>query len=162
MELLMNRTEEPADREDFLAGILSKMYQIRGCQAFVVQTMELPMPFQYFHIMNFMLILNLVLWAYSLACQDSFFAPFIYVFVQMMFQGIRELSTSLSDPWGSDDVDFQVNDWLMTLYLRVHSIMEDDFEPSVDPNDECHMVSITKASTVVNAHVDMANQSAES
>jgi len=154
MELLMSRTESPADREDFLAGFIQQLYAVRGCQAFVVQTMELPMPFQYFHIMNFMLILNLVLWAYSLACQDSYFAPFIYVFVQMMFQGIRELSTSLSDPWGSDDVDFQVNDWLLTLYFRVHSIMEDDYEGCMDLDDECHMVNLAKAKKIVNAHVD--------
>jgi predicted membrane chloride channel (bestrophin family) len=162
MELLMSRTPEPENREDFLAGIIQQMYKIRGCQAFVIQTMELPMPFQYFHIMNFMLILNLVLWAYSLACQDSYFAPFIYIFVQMMFQGIRELSTSLSDPWGSDDVDFQVNDWLYTLYFRVHSIMEDDFEPDYDESDACRMVELQKAKSIVDAHVDNADQSVTS
>lgn len=162
MELLMSRTENPPDREDFLAGMFQQMYKIRGCQAFIVQTMELPMPFQYFHIMNFMLILNLVLWAYALACQDSYFAPFIYVFVQMMFQGIRELSTSLADPWGSDDVDFGVNDWLMTLYYRVHAVIETDYVPIVDLNDECHMVDLAKAKKLVNAHVDGADASQES
>lgn len=156
MELLMSRTENPPDREDFLAGMLGQMYKVRACQAFVIQTMELPMPFQYFHIMNFMLILNLMLWAYALACQDSWFAPFIYVFVQMMFQGIRELSTSLSDPWGSDDVDFDVNDWLFTLYFRVHAIMEDEFVPKHDPTEECHFMSLEEASSLINAHVDLA------
>lgn len=162
MELLISRTNEPEAREDFLAGILKKMYQVRACQAFVIQTMELPMPFQYFHIMNFMLILNLVLWAYSLACQDSYFAPFIYIFVQMMFQGIRELSTSLSDPWGSDDVDFGVNDWLLALYFRVHAIMEDEFFPCYEDDDECPMVELHRAKSVIDAHVDNADESQDS
>merc|ERR1719456_1353964 len=34
IELLMNRTEDPASREDYLAGIIQHMYKIRGCQAF--------------------------------------------------------------------------------------------------------------------------------
>lgn len=162
MELLMSRTAEPANREDYLAGVISQMYKIRQCQAFVIQTMELPMPFQYFHIMNFMLILNLVLWAYSLACQDSYFAPFIYIFVQMMFQGIRELSTSLSDPWGSDDVDFQVNDWLMALYSRVHALLEDDFVPSIGDAEDCQMIEPTLAKSKIDAHVDNLDKSQES
>ena len=42
---------------------------MRKCQAEVVQLFDLPMPFQYFHIMNLMLLLNFVLWAYSLAAK---------------------------------------------------------------------------------------------
>merc|ERR1719469_975646 len=75
--------------------------------------------------MNLMLMLNLLLWAYSLGCQQSYFAPVIYFFVQMMFQGIRELSTALSDPFGDDEVDFPINDWIMTLYSRMYAILED-------------------------------------
>merc|ERR1711874_945857 len=112
--------------------------------------MNWPMPFQYFHIMNLMLALNLVLWAYSLGCQDSYFAPVIYAFVQMMFQGIRELSTALSDPFGDDEVDFPVNDWMMTLYAHVYGILEDPYDitkidlnkvkPVLDPKSALHQI----------------------
>jgi len=145
MELMRSETANPEDRDDMLAGFYSRVYQVRKCQAQVVQTLALPMPFQYFHIMNLMLALNLVLWAYSLGCQDSYFAPLIYMFVQMMFQGIRELSTALSDPFGDDEVDFPINDWMLTLYVRVYGLLEDPYDiksldldtvkPLMDPKD---------------------------
>lgn len=138
MCLLRHHTIEPNGREDMLSGFYGKLLHIRGCQATVVQFLELPMPFQYFHIMNLMLILNLVLWGYSLGCQDSYFAPLIFMFVQMMFQGIRELSTSLSNPFGEDDVDFAIDQWVVTLYKRIWGIIESDFDP------KHHKVNATK------------------
>eukprot|EP00928_Gymnodinium_smaydae_P061568 TRINITY_DN45612_c0_g1_i1.p1 TRINITY_DN45612_c0_g1~~TRINITY_DN45612_c0_g1_i1.p1 ORF type:complete len:332 (+),score=69.91 TRINITY_DN45612_c0_g1_i1:181-1176(+) len=142
-ELIHSVTENPEDREDMLAGFFVKIYSLRSCQAEMVATMELPMPFQYFHIMNMMLALNLLLWAYALACQDSYFAPIIFAFSQMMFQGLRELSTSLSNPWGEDDVDFPVEDWMQRVYSRVYGLIEDTFDikklndtgPLIHPKD---------------------------
>merc|ERR1712187_65853 len=86
------------------------------------------MPFQYFHIMNLMLMLNLALWAYALAIQDSEFAPIIFLFVQLMFQGLRELSVALSDPFGDDATDFPINDWLSQLYIKVYALVEVPFD----------------------------------
>jgi len=125
-ELVLAVTDDPEDRFDMLQGFWGRLYSLRRCQAQVVQKLDMPMPFQYFHIMNFMLVLNLVLWAYALGCQDSWFAPGICMFVQMMFQGIRELSTSLANPFGQDDVDFPANEWMRRLYSRVHSLIEDN------------------------------------
>lgn len=156
IELLMCHTEDKPAREDMLAGFQTQMYKVRHCQTIVTQTMELPMPFQYFHIMNLMLVLNLVLWAYSLGCQDSYFAPIIYMFVQMMFQGIRELSTSLADPFGEDEVDFDINDWMKRLYCRVHSILEDEFDVThLNMNDDCKLLPLDQIEKFVNAHVDL-------
>eukprot|EP00927_Polykrikos_kofoidii_P014969 TRINITY_DN16627_c0_g3_i1.p1 TRINITY_DN16627_c0_g3~~TRINITY_DN16627_c0_g3_i1.p1 ORF type:complete len:417 (+),score=95.03 TRINITY_DN16627_c0_g3_i1:150-1253(+) len=156
MELMRLSTEAPEERDDMLGGFYAKVHQVRKCQANVIQILDLPMPFQYFHIMNLMLALNLMLWAYSLGCQDSWFAPVIFMFVQMMFQGIRELSTALSDPFGEDEVDFPLNDWMMGLYARVYGILEDPYDISqldldeveslLDPSDAYHLISM---------HVDM-------
>ena len=41
-----------------------------------------------------------------------------------MFQGIRELSTALSVPFGTDEVDFLVNEWMMSMYARMFGILE--------------------------------------
>merc|ERR1712216_643985 len=128
MELIRFATPNAIDREDMLQGLYSSFYRIRSCQSKVTQIMDLPMPFQYFHIMNMMLMLNLLLWAYALGCQDSYFAPVIYMFVQMMFQGIRELSTALSDPFGDDEVDFPVTEWMICVYARMYGVLEDSFD----------------------------------
>lgn len=157
IELFMHHTEDKPAREDMLAGFQANMYTVRHCQTIVTQTMELPMPFQYFHIMNLMLALNLVLWAYSLGCEDSYFAPLIYMFVQMMFQGLRELSTSLSDPFGQDEVDFAINDWMKSLYSRIHSILEDDFDVEtlgIKHGDHA-LAPLEQVRDKVNAHVDL-------
>eukprot|EP00928_Gymnodinium_smaydae_P096932 TRINITY_DN8664_c0_g1_i1.p1 TRINITY_DN8664_c0_g1~~TRINITY_DN8664_c0_g1_i1.p1 ORF type:complete len:390 (+),score=97.53 TRINITY_DN8664_c0_g1_i1:264-1433(+) len=115
---------------------LDKSYfAVRKCQEEVMEVMDLPMPFQYFHIMNFMLMLNLFLWSYALALDDSVFAPLIYFFAQLMFQGLRELSVALSDPFGDDDTDFPLNEWMTQLYLRMQYVVEDDFEVHYDPHE---------------------------
>ena len=88
----------------------AQLLAVRKCQEDVVQVLELPMPFQYFHIMNLMMFLNLMLWAYALGIEDSYFAPVIFMFVQLMSQGIRELCAGPSDPYGDDEVDFPLNE----------------------------------------------------
>merc|ERR1712032_1757569 len=98
-------------------------FAVRKCQQDIREVLDMPMPFQYFHIMNLMLLLNLCLWAYSLALQDSYFAPIIFLFVQLMFQGIREVSIALSDPYGDDAVDFPLHDWMSELYSRVNALV---------------------------------------
>lgn len=128
MQLMRRATPEPTTRDDLLIGFDDKVYELRGAMSDVSNIMDLPMPFQYFHIMNMMLVLNLVLWAYALGCQDSYFAPAIYMFVQMMFQGIRELSTALSDPFGDDEVDFDINSWMKSLYTRILGLLEDGYD----------------------------------
>jgi len=156
MELMRLETEDPTGRDDMLCGFYSRIYKVRKCQAEVVQTLNWPMPFQYFHIMNLMLALNLVLWAYSLGCQDSYFAPVIYMFVQMMFQGIRELSTALSDPFGDDEVDFPVNDWMMTLYSRVYGLLEDPYDiTSCDLDSISPMMPPSKAKELIKMYVEL-------
>lgn len=156
MELLRHVTEEPLDRDDMLSSFYGTIYKVWDCQARIKETLELPMPFPYFHIMNLMLMLNLFLWAYSLGCQDSFWAPIIYMFVQMMFQGIRELSTALSDPFGSDDVDFPINEWMMTLYARVYGILEDTHDlKKCDLSKVQPMMDPRQARGLIKMYVDL-------
>jgi len=115
-------------------GELEKAYwNVRRCQDDVVEMLEMPMPFQYFHIMNLMLLLNLTLWAFSFGLMDSFMATPIFLFVQLVFQGIRELSISLADPYGCDEADFPLSEWMNSLYTRVVCIVEDPFVVEIDP-----------------------------
>lgn len=108
---------------------LEKAYwNVRRMQDDVVELLELPMPWQYFHIMNMMMMLNLMLWAYSFAFEESYFASLIFVFLSMIFMGIRELSVALADPYGDDAADFPLNEWINQLYVRVLDLCEDTWE----------------------------------
>lgn len=140
---------------------LDKMYLcVRKCQEDVVELLELPMPFQYYHIMNVMLLLNLLLWAYAMALQDSYWANVIFAFVQLMFQGLRELSIALADPYGTDDTDFPVNIWMTELYHKINCIIEDAWEPSVSypPPDMGALPQLHKNKTVIDLLIDAQEQ----
>merc|ERR1712232_620291 len=124
METLRVVIPNADERDDIFTTFNSSAFKLWRCQSEVVNIQQLPMPFQYFHIMNLMLLLNLTLWGYALGCQDSHFAPVIYMFVQLMFQGIRELATSLSNPFGTDDVDFKIAEWMKKLYASMYSVLQ--------------------------------------
>lgn len=107
---------------------LEKAYwEVRKMQDDVVEMLELPMPWQYFHIMNLLVMLNLLLWAYSFALEESYFGSAIFVFVACIFLGIRELCVAMADPYGEDAADFPINEWMNQLYVRVHYLCEDDW-----------------------------------
>eukprot|EP00401_Gymnodinium_catenatum_P081304 CAMPEP_0117458294 /NCGR_PEP_ID=MMETSP0784-20121206/855_1 /TAXON_ID=39447 /ORGANISM="" /LENGTH=129 /DNA_ID=CAMNT_0005251805 /DNA_START=18 /DNA_END=407 /DNA_ORIENTATION=- len=94
--------------------------------------MALPMPYQYFHILNFMLMLNLGLWAYTLGLTESYFAQLIFCLTQLMFQGLRELSIALSDPYGFDATDFPLAEWTTGLHMRIYALVEEQFHIDVE------------------------------
>lgn len=136
---------------------LDKMYLlVRKCQEDVVELLELPMPFQYYHIMNVMLLLNLLLWAYAMALQDSYWANIIFAFVQLMFQGLRELSIALADPYGTDDTDFPVNVWMTELYHKINCVIEDPWTHAVSfPRPDLGALpQLHKSKTVIDLLVD--------
>mmetsp|Transcript_46978 Transcript_46978/g.124356 ORF Transcript_46978/g.124356 Transcript_46978/m.124356 type:complete len:349 (+) Transcript_46978:135-1181(+) len=128
LEVIMDGIPDVHSRDDLMNCVFDKIYYIRVCQAKIKDTLDLPMPFQYFHIMSFMLMINLSLWSYALAMQDSYFAPVIYTFIQMVFQSIRELSAALSDPFGDDDVDFPVSEWLEDMIHVSTRLLEDTYD----------------------------------
>merc|ERR1719353_1937668 len=74
-------------------------------------------------------MLNLILWGYSFALEESYFATLIFVFVAAIFMGIRELSVALADPYGDDAADFPLNEWMNQLYVRVRYFCEEDWTP---------------------------------
>lgn len=119
----------------------------------IVNIMSLPMPFQYFHVMNLMMMLNLNLWAYSLGLDESRFANLIFFFAQLMFQGLRELSVALSDPYGDDATDFPTMEWMTDLYTRVNCIVEDTWAPG--PSKRLRpLQAVTPGSVIVDSILD--------
>eukprot|EP00929_Paragymnodinium_shiwhaense_P032892 TRINITY_DN18173_c0_g1_i1.p1 TRINITY_DN18173_c0_g1~~TRINITY_DN18173_c0_g1_i1.p1 ORF type:complete len:382 (-),score=86.00 TRINITY_DN18173_c0_g1_i1:132-1277(-) len=113
-----------------LKALYEKILEMRTCQQDVAQTTALPIPFQYFHLLNLMVIMNLLLWAYGIGVTQSIFAPFVYFFVELIFIGMLELGQQLSDPFGKDDVDLPVNQWLSELLEWLTDFMESIYQPA--------------------------------
>jgi len=120
------RTKSPNNAR--IAELEKAYWRVRSNQEEVVEILDLPMPFQYFHLMNLMMLMNLTLWAYAFALMDSYLASVIFITIQLVFQGIRELSIALADPYGTDETDFPLNAWVNTLYVRVVSAVEDSWD----------------------------------
>lgn len=68
----------------------------------------MPVPHEYYHLTNFMLLVSIVMLAYLLAIQNSFYAAFLYLSLLTAFLGLRELATDFCNPFGKLHSDFPV------------------------------------------------------
>mmetsp|Transcript_15922 Transcript_15922/g.32322 ORF Transcript_15922/g.32322 Transcript_15922/m.32322 type:complete len:381 (+) Transcript_15922:90-1232(+) len=118
-----NSAKVPANA---LKSLVDKLLKSRILEQAVVDTIELPMPFQYFHLLNMMVVVNLLLWAYGMGTSASLFAPVTFFFAALIFMGMLELAAALSDPFGDDEVDFPVVDWLNEFLENTIVLLEFD------------------------------------
>lgn len=101
---------------------------LRRTQAEVLGLLELPMPMEYVHLVNMILIVTLTLLSYSMGLAESYTSMIIFCVVQLVFFGIRELTFALSDPFGIDEVDFPISSWMTSVYNMCISIINDDLD----------------------------------
>lgn len=95
-----------------MRSLIEKLIQTYALQQEVGDVIRLPIPFQYFHLLNLMIVLNLVLWAYAIGITASVLAGFTYFVATLTFMGMMELCKVLSNPFGDDDTDFPLNKWV--------------------------------------------------
>ena len=76
-----------------------------------------PVPFPYFHLLSLMLWIQLFLIGYSLACMTAppYFTIPLMVLISLVLAGMRSLAVQLSNPFGTDSVDF---DCFVKLYVN--------------------------------------------
>lgn len=103
-------------------------HKFRNLQCEIQDTVELMMPFQYFHITSLMLAINLFLWAYGMGCTESYISTVIFFFALLIFMGMKELSDAFSDPFGDDEVDFPVFQWLNETMQSTVALLETQFD----------------------------------
>jgi len=95
--------------------ISGKLTSVRQNSQEIIDTLFLALPFQYYHLLNIMITVNLVLWAYGMALTNSVMAPFAYFFASCIFMGLMELANQLADPFGEDETDFPIDDWMQKM-----------------------------------------------
>eukprot|EP00746_Dinoflagellata_sp_MGD_P018556 gnl/MRDRNA2_/MRDRNA2_14302_c0_seq1.p1 gnl/MRDRNA2_/MRDRNA2_14302_c0~~gnl/MRDRNA2_/MRDRNA2_14302_c0_seq1.p1 ORF type:complete len:387 (-),score=38.97 gnl/MRDRNA2_/MRDRNA2_14302_c0_seq1:108-1268(-) len=103
-------------------------FRYRNTQCQIQDTIELMMPFQYFHITSLMLAINLILWAYGMGCTESYLSTIIFFFALLIFMGMKELSDAFSDPFGEDEVDFPVFQWLNETLQSTVALLESQYD----------------------------------
>merc|ERR1719401_1543831 len=67
-----------ADEKGAAMKMTDDLTKIQVLQQEVADTMRLQVPFQYFHLLSIMIVINLTLWAYAMALTRSWFAPPVY------------------------------------------------------------------------------------
>merc|ERR1719195_1910122 len=97
------------------------------------------MPYQYFHMLNLLVTLNLAVWAYGLGVTDSLLAPLSFFMSALIFMGFMDLANQLVDPFGDDDPDFPVHHWATELLQNLvvlldfsHGGVDDSFKQDLD------------------------------
>jgi len=95
-----------------LKSVAKSLETLRSKQQEVADTISLPIPFQYFHMLNVMVCMNVLSWAYIMGVTPSLFGPFVFFCAALIFIGMMELGSQLSNPFGQDEVDFPVAAWL--------------------------------------------------
>jgi len=103
---------------------MGKVIKLHAALSHLAETLALPVPFQYFHLLNLMVCLSCVSLGYIMACSANYGAPVLYFVIQITYMGLMELATNLSDPFGDDEVDFPVRKWLEDLFFTVRSLLE--------------------------------------
>ena len=118
------------------AGIAPFMEQALAMRKNCAETVSLlaqPVPFPYFHVINFMLSVNLAIAAYALIFQETFVTIPLFFVVCLVLQGLKECAVALSDPFGGDAVDFEVDVDVVADYPPHAATVSDQLEVSGDP-----------------------------
>jgi predicted membrane chloride channel (bestrophin family) len=113
-------------------NVITKLVNIANLQIQLSDTIALPVPFQYFHLLNFMVFMNLLLWAYELGRSPSFGGPIIFFVLEIVFIGMLDVAIQISNPFGRDAVDFDISDWMYTSFRSAVNLMEYNFVGSSD------------------------------
>jgi len=77
-----------------------------------------PVPFSYYHLMNFILLFNILMLASFSSLYRSYASVFPFALALLIYNGLREVSTALAEPFGEDAVDFSVPDILRNCFDR--------------------------------------------
>mmetsp|Transcript_63293 Transcript_63293/g.137702 ORF Transcript_63293/g.137702 Transcript_63293/m.137702 type:complete len:566 (+) Transcript_63293:52-1749(+) len=115
--------------------MLGLVHLIQRSYIFMQQTEDmvtLQLPFPYFHLMNCLVCVTLLVLAYVVACGHSLFAPVVYFFIALTYLGLMELASQLSDPFGDDDVDFPLHRWLEAQFKSVVHLVENGISGEVE------------------------------
>jgi len=95
----------------------------------VSNLLALPIPFPYFHLMNAVIVLNAIM----LAGVGAFFKTYYTIpplaIALLFFMGLREISTSLADPFGPDDMDFPIASFMEYAFDNSVCLLEAFREP---------------------------------
>jgi len=96
---------------------------LRSCYE-VAHMVALPIPYPYYHLTNVVMGLNLMFAACVMALFRTFLTIIPYAAIVIVFMSLREVATQLADPFGQDEVDFPVAEFLNYAFDNCICLLE--------------------------------------
>jgi len=122
----------PCKGPPLLKGLIDRLILFDEAQKVVLDLVRMPVPFQYFHLTNLMVIINLTLWAYGMAMTSSLFGMVMYILLDFVLIGIMELANTFADPYGDDEVDFPLHIWFKYFSQNQDVLLHYDYAAEKD------------------------------
>ncbi|CAK0861908.1 unnamed protein product [Prorocentrum cordatum] len=110
----------PEAAEDFAGTLLG----FRQRQEQALEAVRLPVPFGYFHLLNLMVLMNMLFWAFALGMTTSYFSPLFYVLSLVLSLAILELAAGLARPFGDSRESMPAAEWLEETVENVNSLLD--------------------------------------
>jgi len=124
---------DPTDSKSetlMLQQLQEKAFAFRGHCGQITNLLKQPVPFPYFHVLNFMIVITLTIVAYVLVPMGKWYLTLIIMFVfSLVLIGLKDVAICLADPFGEDDVDFNVDDFLQAAYKNSVANLSDEHVP---------------------------------
>jgi hypothetical protein len=89
----------------------------------VVNLLAQPVPFPYYHVVSFMLCVNLFGMAYALIGFNSVMTIPVFFVVCLVLLGMKETAVMLSDPFGGDAVDFDCDQFMASILNNTRALL---------------------------------------
>jgi predicted membrane chloride channel (bestrophin family) len=89
--------------------------RIRRSIALINNTLAMPIPLAYFHMLNLIMYVNYTLMAFSFTQIEPRLSSIFMFIALIIFTGLREMSAALSNPFGEDDVDFPIKQYMSAV-----------------------------------------------
>jgi len=120
------------------------LMNFRCAQQEMQDLLRFPVPFGYVHLLSLMVCLCLAVQAYGMATTGSIFAPFFFALTAVVFIGMMDLASRLSDPLGEDESDFPLSHWIKSFLNNIaclidyaHDGSSDDFVQEIEDEEGC-------------------------
>jgi predicted membrane chloride channel (bestrophin family) len=84
----------------------------------------LPLPFPYFHVMNVVLLFNLLVLCVLTASFQTYQTVFPMLVSILFFLGLREVAAALADPFNGQDSDFPIHNFLQSAFDNSVCLLE--------------------------------------
>jgi len=112
---------------DLLSNYRELVFAFRGHCGQITNWLSQPVPFPYFHVLTVLLNMDLLLISYAFVTLNFHAAitSCIYSVICMVFLGLREVAVAMSNPFGDDEIDFDLEKMLAGAFKNAIAILRD-------------------------------------